>query len=108
MKPTPSTLNMDLKSSVSRNRLVGLWRIMAGYRLTYMVATVGQGFAALAKTATYFLLRYFVDTYLSGASNIALPLLAFSFLGLAAIEGTSRSFPVPLLPAPPKGSPAAA
>ncbi len=87
MQTTNSTQNFDLKRSISKNRLVGLWQIMAGYRLAYVAATLSQGFSALAKTATYFLLRYFVDTYLSGASGIALPLLAFSFLGLAVVEG---------------------
>jgi len=84
---TITTPDFDLKTAVSKNRLVGLWRIMTGFRLTYLTATLSQGFAALAKTATYFLLLYFVDTYLSGASSVALPLLAFSFLGLAAVEG---------------------
>lgn len=79
--------DFDLKRSVSKNRLIGLWRIMTGFRFTYLIATLGQGFAALAKTATYFLLRFFVDTYLSGGSTIALPLLAFSFLLLAGVEG---------------------
>ncbi|BCY19323.1 ABC transporter permease [Leptolinea sp. HRD-7] len=60
---------------------------MTGYRGTYLTATMAQGFAALAKTATYFLLRYFVDTYLGGASTIALPLIALSFLLLAIVEG---------------------
>lgn len=79
--------SFDLKNAFSTNRLIGLWKLMTGYRLTYITATMAQGFAALAKTATYFLLRYFVDTYLSGASTIVLPLLAASFLGLAALEG---------------------
>ncbi len=60
---------------------------MTGYQITYLVATVSQGFSALAKTATYFLLRFFIDTYLAGASHITLPWLAFSFLIMAGIEG---------------------
>ena len=87
MNTTAATPIFDLKRSVSKNRFVGLWRIMTGYHRTYLIATLAQGFAALAKTATYFLLRYFVDTYLSGASQVALPLLAASFLVLAAVEG---------------------
>lgn len=79
--------NFNLKQALSNNRLLGLWRLMTGYQITYMIATVSQGFSALAKTATYFLLRYFIDTYLAGASHIALPLLAFSFLIMAGIEG---------------------
>ncbi|NMB53608.1 MAG: ABC transporter ATP-binding protein [Leptolinea sp.] len=87
MKINNTTSSFDLKKAVSNNRLQGLWRLMTGYRLTYLIATLGQGFAALAKTATYFLLRYFVDTYLSGSSPVALPVLAAGFLGLAALEG---------------------
>jgi len=84
---TTAAKNFDLKNAIAKNRLVGLWKIMTGYRGTYLTATLAQGFAALAKTATYFLLRYFVDTYLSGASTIALPLLALSFVLLAVVEG---------------------
>ncbi|NMB57570.1 MAG: ABC transporter ATP-binding protein, partial [Chloroflexi bacterium] len=87
MTTTPITIDFDLKNALSKNRLAGLWRIMTGYRGTYLTATMAQGFAALAKTATYFLLRYFVDTYLGGASTIALPLIALSFLLLAIVEG---------------------
>ncbi len=87
MRTTPTTMNYDLKNALSKNRFAGLWKIMTGYRGTYLTATLAQGFAALSKTATYFLLRYFVDTYLGGASTIALPLLALSFLLLAVVEG---------------------
>ncbi|MEI8133370.1 MAG: hypothetical protein WCG34_13135 [Leptolinea sp.] len=87
MNSTIATPAFDLKTAVAKNRQVGLWHILSGFRLTYLTASLAQGFAALAKTATYFLLRYFVDTYQSGAISIALPLLAFSFLGLAAVEG---------------------
>ena len=80
-------MNYDLKNALTKNRFTGLWKLMTGYRSTYLTATLAQGFSALSKTATYFLLRYFVDTYLGGASTIALPLLALSFLLLAAVEG---------------------
>lgn len=82
-----STMDFDLKKSITKYRLTGLWRMMTGYRLLYLTAVASQGFAALGKTAVYFLLRYFVDTYLSGKSTVPLQLLAFSFLGLAAVEG---------------------
>ena len=87
MATTPTTMNYDLKKALSKNRFAGLWKMMTGYRSTYLTATLAQGFSALSKTATYFLLRYFVDTYLGGNSTIALPLLALSFLLLAAVEG---------------------
>lgn len=62
---------------------------MTGFRGSYLVATISQGIAALSKTATYMLLRYFIDNYFQG-TNAALPpvyLIAIGFIGLAAIEG---------------------
>jgi ATP-binding cassette, subfamily B, bacterial len=88
MTTTTTPINFDLKNAIAKNRLIGLWKIMTGFRGIYLAATLAQGFAALAKTATYFMLRYFIDTYLGGKSTIALPLLALSFLALAAIEGS--------------------
>jgi ATP-binding cassette subfamily B protein len=81
-------LNYDLKNVVSKNRLVGLWRMMTGYRLQYLGAVTSLGVAALAKTTTYLLLSYFVDQYFTAQDNLVpLPLIAFGFIGLAIIEG---------------------
>ena len=63
MSDLPGTLNYDLKNAISANRLVGLWRLMYGFRWMYISAVISLGIAALAKTATYLLLRYFVDNY---------------------------------------------
>jgi ATP-binding cassette subfamily B protein len=83
---TPSTF--DLKNAVSDKRLVGLWRMMTGFRLTYLGATLSQGMAAVSKTTTFLLLRYFVDNVL-GQEELSgtLPLIALGFLGLALFEG---------------------
>ena len=51
----------DLKRAIHRNRLAGLWRLMTGFRLTYLAATICLGIAAIAKTTTYLLLRYFIE-----------------------------------------------
>jgi ATP-binding cassette subfamily B protein len=84
-----TTLNYDIKKAVSSNRLKSLWGFMAGFRLTYLGATLSLAVAALAKTGTFLLLRYFIDQYLgSGIHNISLPVIALGFIGLAAIEGT--------------------
>jgi ATP-binding cassette subfamily B protein len=84
-----SLADYDLKSFVSSNRLLGLWRMMTGFRLKYMGAVVSIGISATAKTATYFLLRYFVDTFFSAQSaTVSLPMIALGFLGLAFIEGS--------------------
>jgi ATP-binding cassette subfamily B protein len=79
----------DLKNALSQNRVQGLWRLMTGYRWPYLGATISQAIAALAKTSTYLLLRYFVDNLLGHtASDKFLPLVALGFIGLAAIEGS--------------------
>ena len=43
---------------------------MTGFRLTYMGATFSLGISALAKTATYMLLRYFIDGYFSDGATV--------------------------------------
>lgn len=79
----------DLKSAISSNRLVGLWRMMTGFRLTYLGATISIGIAALSKTATFLLLRYLVDQVLSvGRYDSILILVALGFIGLAISEGS--------------------
>lgn len=79
---------MDLQKTVSKNRLKGLWRLMQGYRGKYTAAIVTVGLAALAKTLTYLLLRYFVDSYfINQIHTYSLPLIAAGFLVLAAGEG---------------------
>jgi ATP-binding cassette subfamily B protein len=83
-----TTATFDLKNAISPNRLVGLWRMMTGFRLTYLGAALSMGVAAVSKTATYLLLRYFVDDVL-GQEELSgiLPLIALGFVGLALLEG---------------------
>jgi ATP-binding cassette subfamily B protein len=68
--------------------LLGLWRLLRGFRLTYSAATASLAVAAATKTLTYLLLAYFVDQVI-GAPNAAtrLPWVALGFVALAAIEG---------------------
>ncbi len=88
MAAVSTELNFDLKNAVAENRLVGLWRMMSGFRLKYFGATVSLGLAALAKMSTYLLLRYFVDTYFGEtAPAVSLPLIAAGFVLLALVEG---------------------
>jgi ATP-binding cassette subfamily B protein len=78
----------DLKEAVSSNRLLGLWRMMTGFRLTYLGATFSLALAAASKTATYLLLRHFIDDVLiKGKFGRTLPLIALGFVGLALFEG---------------------
>jgi len=84
---SPSTF--DLKDAISDNRLLGLWRMMTGFRLKYLGATLSLALAATSKTATYLLLRYLIDDVLGqGRGSGVLPLIALGFVGLALFEGS--------------------
>jgi ATP-binding cassette, subfamily B, bacterial len=78
----------DLQQYIADNRLIGLWGLMSGFRLTYLAATSSQALAAVSKTSTYLLLRYLIDNVIEypQASRL-LPLFAFGFIGLAIVEG---------------------
>lgn len=82
-----STIAYDLKNTISNNRLVGLWRMLSGYRWLYLAATVAVGLSALSKTATYLLLRYFIDDVLTPGLFQLIPWVAVGFIGLAVVEG---------------------
>jgi ATP-binding cassette subfamily B protein len=79
----------DLRRAVTDNRVLGLWRLMTGFRLAYVASTASLGLAAVAKVATFMLLRYFVDNVL-GHENLSYlaPRVALGFVGLAAVEGS--------------------
>jgi ATP-binding cassette, subfamily B, bacterial len=88
------TTTFDFRQALSSNKLKGIWRTMTGYRLAYGGAVLALAIAALAKTATYLLLRYFVDTTLQAskfetqsAFLRALLIIALGFIALAAVEG---------------------
>jgi ATP-binding cassette subfamily B protein len=63
-------------------------KLMKGYRLKYLAATTSTGIAACSQTATYLLLRYFVDAILPGRSGTPILLIAAGFVGLACLQGT--------------------
>lgn len=85
---TMQALAFDLKQTVTRNRAVGLWRMMTGYRLIYLGALVSVALGATAHTATFLLLQYVVDEVLTQGQHLGqLPWLALGFVVLAAAEG---------------------
>ena len=89
MSRSPRIPDYDLQKVVTPNRLLGLWRMMTGFRLKYLGATLSLGVSALSKTLTYMLLRYFVDHYLvAQTGSVPLIFIALGFLGLATIEGS--------------------
>lgn len=83
------TTEFDMKIALAaKNRYAGLWRMMTGYRLVYIFATICLGIAAIMKTGTYLLLGYFTDQVMSQTgSSYWLPLVAIGFIVLALIEG---------------------
>ena len=88
----------DLKNAVSANRLTGLWRMMTGFRLTYLGATVGLAIGALAKTTTYLLLRYFVDNVLGKTQQLQ-HRCSLDRAGLRAAGAGGRQLHLPQRPA---------
>jgi ATP-binding cassette subfamily B protein len=79
----------DLKNAVSDNRLIGLWRLLTGFRLRYLGATLSLGFASIFRTATFLLVRYLVDDVVGKAGAAQrLPWIALGFIGLAVLQGS--------------------
>ena len=89
---TPSTY-FDFRNALTKKKLVGMLRMMTGYRSAYVAANLTLAVSALAKTATYLLLRNFADTILGNTTPFAgtlertLILIALGFVGLAVVEG---------------------
>lgn len=70
------------------NPLVGLWRLMSGFRRLYLLATVTLALGAAAKTGSFLLLQYLIDdVLLRDQIATGVLLIAFSFVGLAIVEG---------------------
>jgi ATP-binding cassette, subfamily B, bacterial len=84
----------DLKSKSHAKRLGGLWYMMRGFRMVYLGATLALGVAAVAKTASFLLLRTFVDETLVRDQDLirGIALIAVSFIGFALVEGLFSFF----------------
>jgi ATP-binding cassette subfamily B protein len=91
----PALLTFDFRTALDKNRMKGLWKLMSDYRLPYLGATIALGLAALSKTFTYMLLRYFVDDvlaqgkYIGSSMTETLLVIGMGFIGLAVMEGGS-------------------
>jgi ATP-binding cassette subfamily B protein len=80
--------HFDFKSIVSDKRLVGLWRMLSGYRLAYVGAIIGVALGAAIKAGNYLLLRTFVDDVLTSEDFVGrLPWIGLGFVGLALFQG---------------------
>ena len=88
------TETFDFRKAISKNRLIGVWRMMSDFRAPYLAATAALAVSAIAKTCTYLLLGYFADkiltqkVYIAGSLERTLALLGIAFVSLAAVEGT--------------------
>lgn len=94
MSNYPSHVYYDFRQAISKNRLVGMWRVMSGYHWVYAGAIAAQSISAVAKTATFLLLRYFADL-VSGNSlpiannfNLTFIYIALGFVCFASLEGS--------------------
>lgn len=95
MNPNPpvQAYNFDLKHAVAKNRLVGFWRMMTGFRWLYFGAIGTLGLASLFSMLSYLLIRYFVDEALQQPDlHNVLPYVALGFVGLALLQGTFSFF----------------
>ena len=82
------TEHSDFQHIVTANRLIGLLRMMRGYRFTYLIATLSLGVGALARTAIYLWLRYFIDDVLpTTPTSTRLFWVGMGFIGLAVLQG---------------------
>ncbi|MCC7129375.1 MAG: ABC transporter [Anaerolineae bacterium UTCFX2] len=78
----------DLSKIIVKNKLLGIWKLMDGFHLTYVVANLSLGLSAIFKTSTFLLLRYFADHVIgSDTARQVLPWVALGFIALATLEG---------------------
>ena len=90
---TASASSFDHKQIVTPNRLRGMWRLLTSFRWLYFGATLAVGLAAIARTAFYYLIRYFTDNVLGQPEMRGqLPLVAAGFLALAFFQGVFTYF----------------
>jgi len=84
----PSDLSItDFRPTLQKNRLKGLWKMLNGFHLPYLLATLSLAVSALARSGTFLLLRYFADHVLDASLSISLGWIALGFVALAATDG---------------------
>jgi len=80
--------DLNLKQTVSEKNLLGLWRLMKGYRWLYLGAASLLAVATLARTGITLVLRQFVDDIIiAGNYGSTLTRIIVIFIGLAFIQG---------------------
>ena len=93
-KPEPDEIKThNLKEAIAENRLMGLVRIMSGYRLHYAGAIGSLAIASVARTLSLLVIAYFVDDILPRDNRGAhIPAIVAGFLALWAIYATFTFF----------------
>ena len=80
--------DLDLSKTISKKRLLGLWRMMKGYRLLYLGATAALAIATISRTGIYLVLRRFIDNVvIAGNYGTDLLVAILSFVGFALMQG---------------------
>jgi len=80
--------DLNLKETVSKNRLLGLWRLMKGYQWLYIIATALLAVATIARTGISLVIRRFVDdVIIAGNYGSTLTLTIIIFIALALVQG---------------------
>jgi len=91
--PIQKSTYFDFREAIAKNRFKGLWRVMSGFHLSYAGAVAALSVSALAKTATFLLLRYFADLVsnnaapIGGDMNRTFLYIAAGFVCFASFEG---------------------
>ena len=78
---------LDLKTTLSKRRLAGILGLMRGYEWIYAGALVAVAAGALVRTLYYRVVQYVIDEVFGSGNLSQLPLVALSFVGIAALEG---------------------
>jgi ATP-binding cassette subfamily B protein len=88
LTPPPQTYTYDVRDSLSKNLFLGFWRLVTGFRRYYFAAVIALALSAGFNTASFLLVRHFVDHVLPSPDVLTLaPLIALAFIGLATLQG---------------------
>jgi ATP-binding cassette, subfamily B, bacterial len=81
--------DLDLSQTITKNRLVGLWRMMKGFQWFYIGATTALAIATISRTGIYLVLRRFIDDIvIAGNFGQGMLVIILMFIGLALLQGS--------------------
>lgn len=80
--------DVDLNKTITKNRLLGLFRLMHGYHWVYFGATIALAIATISRTGIYLVLRQFIDdVVIAGNFGSNLVRIILMFVGLSLLQG---------------------